>query len=519
MSGADFTPGAANRDVYAGLGDLGVSGAHVGGAPMILGHRGAPREAPENTLISLRRAVEVGADGVEYDVRACGSGDLVLFHDERLERTSDGEGVLADLDLRELFNIDAGGWFGKRFSGEQIPILDEALTLSSEERSEPPFHMIELKERGLVERLARLLAEHRPPVPCRVASFARDVVLEAQDAGLPAMLLGVVATEDDRRFVRDERVAAYSVGPGGWKTEAAGADWSFTERWAWAVDDPDELLDLCREPLFGLNTNEPHRALVARALAKLSPGWRGRWPVQAPELYVEPEGLMDRARGEWFGRWETSIEVTNPMPFPVHCRAAVFVPHGAFEIEGLPAVFDLEPGESLDVSVRLAGGARTPGPDPLAGVLMSWNAGSVSGGEMRAGGKLLFDAPLARRRTITADRLARRLDMLVEGPMDPHASVTMRRVGGSLVLELEDPGGLEDAHLVARLGNQVVRGGAGLRLHLPARFDDLPLGAPFSCGIEGRDADGSLRLRRWSGGLPGGLGHGRPGLVLPFSRG
>ncbi|MEM9380849.1 MAG: glycerophosphodiester phosphodiesterase family protein, partial [Planctomycetota bacterium] len=490
-SPGSFSPLPPRRDVYAGLDGLEVSGAHLGPPPLVLGHRGAPREAPENTLASLRRALELGLDGIEYDVRACASEELVLFHDERLERTTDARGALADLDLRELFSIDAGGWFAKRYTGEPIPVLDEALGLTHERRGgDPPFHMIELKEPGLVDALAELLREHRPSIPCRVASFRRDVVLDAREAGLPAMLLGVVATEDDRRFVRDERIPAYSVGPGGWRTDVAREDWSFTERWAWAIDDGDELLELSRLPLFGLNSNEPHRALAARALARMQPDADHLYPVAAPELYVEPETLESRARGEWFGAWETSAEVRNPFPFAVSARASVFVPHGAFDIDGLPRVFDLEPHEARSVSFRLAGGARLPGPDPLLGVLLTWREGVTLNGEVRPGGQLLFDASLHRRRVATADGIARRLEMLAERPDDPPATVTARRAGRDLTLSLENPGGLAEPHLVARLGGEVVRGGRGMRLRLPDRFDDVPLGVPFSCGIEGVDGSG-----------------------------
>ena len=518
MAGSDRSaPWPSRRDVYEGLDALEVSGAEVDGPPLILGHRGAPREAPENTLASLRRALELGVDGVEYDVRAAASGDLVLMHDERLDRTTDASGRVGDVDLRELFSIDAGGWFGRRFDGEGIPMLDEALQLSTEHRDGAPFHMIELKEPSLVGGVARLLAERRPPVAARVASFRRDVCLDARDAGLRAMLLSDVATEDDRRFVRDERIAAYGVGPGGWRTGAGAEDWSFTEAWAWSIDDPDELVELCARPLFGLNTNEPHRALAARALAHLAPG--APYPVDAPELYVDPAALPSRERGEWVGAWTTSVGVTNPFPHPVSARVAVFVPQGAFEIDGLPRIVDLEPGERRDLEFRLSGGARHPGPDPLVGVLLTWDQGALRGDAVRAGGRLLFDAPRRRRRVATADGLARRLEMLVERSGDPRATVSLRRAGRDVVLSLEDPGGLADPHLVARLGREVARGGRGLRLPLPDGFDDIPVGVPFTCGIEGRDRAGRPTLRRWSGGLPAGLGHGSPGLLVPLARG
>jgi hypothetical protein len=234
---------------------------------------------------------------------------------------------------------------------------------------------------------------------------------------------------------------------------------------------------------------------------------------------VEPETLEDRARGEWFGDWSTTATVLNPFPFKVEARASVFVPHGAFEIEGLPRAVDLEPGEEREVPFRIRGGARVPGPDPILGVLFSWREGIPVDGEVRAGGSLLLDAPLVRRRTATADGLARRLELLAERPSDPPASITLRRAGRDMVLGIENPGGLAEPHVVARLGHEVARGGAGVRLRLPERFDEVPLGVPFSCGIEGVEVGGERRIRRWAGGLPAGLGHGAPGLLIPLSRG
>lgn len=511
-------------DLYADLDLEGTTGVGLAGPPWLLGHRGAPREAPENTLSALRRALAIGLDGVEYDVRAAKGGDLVLMHDATLDRTTDQKGALALFGVRELHGIDAGGWFAKRFVGEPVPLLDEALDLQPDTRRIRPIHMIELKEAGLEEELLARLAGVQERITVRVACFRRDVCLAVRDVGLPAMLLAVQANEDDRRFVRDERLAAYSVGPGGWDTEAGRADWSFCERWSWAIDDPDELLRLARQPVHGLNTNEPWRALAARALARFAPEDTGQWPLRVPELTVDPDALDEatRARGEWFGRWSTSVSFRNPFRVPVEVRAGVFVPHGAFEVEGLPRVFDLEPGEVRTLDLALAGGSRSPGPDPLVGALYSFHAATVVAADgsvtLAPGQRLLLDAPLLRRRIVTADGLARRLPLLTERPDDPPASVTMRRVGRDLVLSMERSGGLDSPHLVARLGPEVVRGGTGLRLPLPADFDSRPVGVSFSVGIEGRNADGP-RLRRWSGGLPEGIHHGAPGLLLPLGRG
>lgn len=89
-----------------------------------VGHRGAAGHEPENTLRSFRRAMGLGADMVELDVHICGSGELVVIHDETVDRTTDGTGEVAKLTLDELKALDAG-------RGERIPTLQEVIDLAT----------------------------------------------------------------------------------------------------------------------------------------------------------------------------------------------------------------------------------------------------------------------------------------------------------------------------------------------------------------------------------------------------
>ena len=98
----------------------------------VIGHRGAAARAPENTLAGLRRAKALGCSWVEFDVRLTGDGVPVLCHDSRLDRTTDGSGLIADLPLAALRARDAGSWFGPQFAGERVPTLEEALALAAE---------------------------------------------------------------------------------------------------------------------------------------------------------------------------------------------------------------------------------------------------------------------------------------------------------------------------------------------------------------------------------------------------
>lgn len=99
----------------------------------IIAHRGASGYAPENTMAAFRRAVEMGATEVETDVAFTRDGRLLLFHDETLERTTNGSGRPEDYTLAELLALDAGSWRDPRLSwdrdyaGEKLMTLEQLL--------------------------------------------------------------------------------------------------------------------------------------------------------------------------------------------------------------------------------------------------------------------------------------------------------------------------------------------------------------------------------------------------------
>jgi glycerophosphoryl diester phosphodiesterase len=96
---------------------------------LVIGHRGFSAAAPENTQASFKKAMEVGADMIELDVHLSKDGQVVVIHDDTLNRTTNGKGKVAHYTLRELKQLDAGSWFGSQFSGEKIPMLSEVLEL------------------------------------------------------------------------------------------------------------------------------------------------------------------------------------------------------------------------------------------------------------------------------------------------------------------------------------------------------------------------------------------------------
>jgi glycerophosphoryl diester phosphodiesterase len=100
--------------------------------PRVIGHRGAAGAAPENTLAGIRKARELGATWIEFDVKLTSDRHPILFHDDRLERTTDGQGPVAATTLAGIRRLDAGGWFGAAFRGEPVPTFGEALALCAE---------------------------------------------------------------------------------------------------------------------------------------------------------------------------------------------------------------------------------------------------------------------------------------------------------------------------------------------------------------------------------------------------
>ncbi len=95
--------------------------------PLVLAHRGAREVAPENTMAAFQAALAMGADGIELDVMLSADGVPVVIHDFTLERTTNGQGRVAERTLAQLQALDAGLYFAPRYQGERIPALEQVL--------------------------------------------------------------------------------------------------------------------------------------------------------------------------------------------------------------------------------------------------------------------------------------------------------------------------------------------------------------------------------------------------------
>jgi glycerophosphoryl diester phosphodiesterase len=93
--------------------------------PVVIAHRGASAEAPENTIAAFERAIEHRADAIQLDIHMSRDEQPVVIHDFTLERTTDGRGRVQDRTVRELKRLDSGGWYDPRFRGQRIQTLQE----------------------------------------------------------------------------------------------------------------------------------------------------------------------------------------------------------------------------------------------------------------------------------------------------------------------------------------------------------------------------------------------------------
>ena len=168
-----FVDRALSGPEIAALGGPNAAGANVPGAapaPLTpkmsrrvgaIGHRGgAFGKAPDNTLAALRLAFQDGAAGVEVDTRLTADGVAVCFHDETLERTTDGTGALADMTLAQLKTLDAGSKYDPAFAGERVPTLAEAMN----EAKGKGILYLDIKTPGQAAEFQRALAETSFPI-------------------------------------------------------------------------------------------------------------------------------------------------------------------------------------------------------------------------------------------------------------------------------------------------------------------------------------------------------------------
>ena len=167
-------------------------------SPLILCHRGAKNYAPENTLSAFKIALELGADGFELDTQLTSDGHIVVFHDNTVDRTTNGHGKLSKLTLAELRELDAGSSFSEKFRGEKIPTLDEVFEILGKRA----FIDVELKNfstpfDNLAEKVCEVVRRHTMQKNVLFSSFLPWNLWKAARI-LPEVPCGLITAKDWR---------------------------------------------------------------------------------------------------------------------------------------------------------------------------------------------------------------------------------------------------------------------------------------------------------------------------------
>lgn len=236
------------------------------GAPIIFAHRGASGTRPENTMAAFRRAVELGATGIETDAQLSADGEPVLIHDETLSRTAGASGWVGDKTYAELRSLDAGSWYHPEFMGEPIPHLTELLQLGKDTGT---VLNIELKNTiraypGLEEKVVQAVREYGLESQTILSSFNHYSLALCKKLA-PEIRTGVLYMEglyrpwDYAKTLGADALHAYDPAvTADWVREAleAGVDYH-----PFTVNDEARLNALIEMGTAGIITDHPDRAV------------------------------------------------------------------------------------------------------------------------------------------------------------------------------------------------------------------------------------------------------------------
>ena len=248
--------------------------------PQVIAHRGDSGSAPENTRLAIERAIDIGTDMVEVDVRLTKDGVPVLMHCERLEHTTTGSGLVADHTWEEIQCLDAGAWRGPEFADERVPSLEEVIDLT---RGRVPLNLDFQTNDAVAPGVAVVrdagLTGDVVVSGCRVDCFeimtaaTNEITTLLNPDKLPAGTDPPETKMDPAEalaVVRRGVDAAGALGAAGINLQHSFVDTAVVARarevglgvWVWVVDDKARFAELIDMGVTAVTTNRPARMLA-----------------------------------------------------------------------------------------------------------------------------------------------------------------------------------------------------------------------------------------------------------------
>ncbi len=232
-------------------------------APLVIAHRGASLQAPENTLRAFRLAADLRADAIEMDAKLSADKHVVIHHDLTLERTTNGKGRVSSLRLDELKRLDAGKKFDISYSEERIPTLEEVIELVGDRllfnieltNYASPFDNLPevviniIRKYGIQSKV--LISSFNPIALIRVRKIASD------------MMCGLLLKSSEPRWMRKllRRVVTYNAIHPSYdlidnefmQTSIASGELVNT----WTVNDREKIVEMLELGVHGIITDDP----------------------------------------------------------------------------------------------------------------------------------------------------------------------------------------------------------------------------------------------------------------------
>lgn len=166
---------------------------------VIIGHKGAAGYVPENTLASFQKAMDMEAEMIEIDVHLSKDGEVVVFHDEDLSRTTDGLGKIHEMTLVEIKELDAGSWYSDEFVGEKVPTLNETIDLIHGKMG----IIIDIKSKshefyeGFAEKIVDIIVEKNAKEWCIIQSYEQEYLEHAYAKDSSIQIKKLMMGEDE----------------------------------------------------------------------------------------------------------------------------------------------------------------------------------------------------------------------------------------------------------------------------------------------------------------------------------
>lgn len=246
----------------------------------VISHRGANRQAPQNTMPAFKKSLEIGVDGFETDVHLTSDGVPVICHNYTIDETSTGVGEIASMKLESLRRYDFGVKFHEKFSGTTLPTLEEFLTLC--ETADIEIMNIELKtplngDKSIVSKTIEAVKAHGLFDKLLISSFSHELLIECKKID-PRCKTGYLYSPN-MKFALKKMIFGYVK-----FAKEIGADYlhphysMVTKHYVkklhengiginpWTVNDPEIAIKLIKNGVDGIITDVPDviNALIAR---------------------------------------------------------------------------------------------------------------------------------------------------------------------------------------------------------------------------------------------------------------